>query len=249
MTGSHDGYCRMELPVHHVRTIVSMRDKYWIVYDRFDGNGRHRADQRFHCGPGVLVERNEARNGFILTKGGAALSMRAVILGAGANADELVKGTMETRRANLLPDFVENIQVINICRESNTPFGLAVVLSCASSGAREVEARFLESESADGLDVIEVGGDGFRDRVCFPHGPQLRGLIMGMWETDARVLILRQVDTVDTELFAFDASFVFQSGKGLLEVEQRLPISRLACNAVAFNQFPGQIAFPDEQRS
>lgn len=247
MTGSHDGYCRMELPVRHTRTIVSMRDKYWIVYDRFDGSGRHRTDQRFHCGPGVLIEQNEAQNEFILTKGGAALSMKAVILGPSENADELVKRTVETTRANLLPDIVENVQVINICRESDTPFGLAMVLSSASAGAREVEAQFLESESTDGLDVIEVVGNSFRDRVFFPHGPQLPGLVMGMWETDARVLILRQVDTVDTDLFAIDASFVLQSGKCLLEVEQRLPISRLACNAVPFDRCLKQIAFPVEQ--
>jgi glycosyltransferase involved in cell wall biosynthesis len=49
--GAHDGYHRLSDPVTHVRTVLFLKDGYWIIRDRLLAVGAHRYDIRFHFAP------------------------------------------------------------------------------------------------------------------------------------------------------------------------------------------------------
>jgi hypothetical protein len=49
--GSHDGYLRFADPVTHIRSVLLVKDGYWIVRDRVVAAGAHRYDLRFHFLP------------------------------------------------------------------------------------------------------------------------------------------------------------------------------------------------------
>jgi hypothetical protein len=51
--GSHDGYTRLPDPVTHHRTILFLKDDYWIMRDRLLASGAHRYDVKFHFPPGA----------------------------------------------------------------------------------------------------------------------------------------------------------------------------------------------------
>ncbi len=46
--GSHDGYARLPEPAAHARSLLFLKDDYWIMRDRIMTGGSHRYDLRFH---------------------------------------------------------------------------------------------------------------------------------------------------------------------------------------------------------
>ena len=57
LTAWHDGYTRLPDPLVHQRTVLFLKDSYWLVVDRFSARGRHRVRLRFQTASGVAVER------------------------------------------------------------------------------------------------------------------------------------------------------------------------------------------------
>ena len=48
VSGKHDGYERLPAPATHVREILFLKSKYWIIRDRVTTTGAHRYDLYFH---------------------------------------------------------------------------------------------------------------------------------------------------------------------------------------------------------
>jgi hypothetical protein len=46
--GKHDGYARLSHPVDHSRSILFLKDEYWVVCDQVKSSGEHRAELWFH---------------------------------------------------------------------------------------------------------------------------------------------------------------------------------------------------------
>jgi hypothetical protein len=46
--GEHDGYERLAAPVKHIRSILFIKDDYWIVRDRLETSGAHKYELHFH---------------------------------------------------------------------------------------------------------------------------------------------------------------------------------------------------------
>ncbi len=53
--GMHEGYHRLRQGVTHYRAVLFERPLGWLVADRLEGTGRHRAALRFHLPPGTGV--------------------------------------------------------------------------------------------------------------------------------------------------------------------------------------------------
>ena len=53
--GRHDGFERLAPPVRHERTILFLKDRYWIVRDLIDSTLPRSATLHFHCAPGIEV--------------------------------------------------------------------------------------------------------------------------------------------------------------------------------------------------
>lgn len=51
--GAHDGYRRLPDPVQHVRSVLSLEGRYWVIRDRLEAAGTHRYELRFHFAPGA----------------------------------------------------------------------------------------------------------------------------------------------------------------------------------------------------
>ena len=49
--GAHDGYERLAQPVTHQRSLLFLKNRYWLVRDRLTSEGRHQYDLRFHFSP------------------------------------------------------------------------------------------------------------------------------------------------------------------------------------------------------
>jgi Heparinase II/III-like protein/Heparinase II/III N-terminus len=48
VSGRHDGYERLGAPATHIREILFLKDKYWIIRDRVSTSGTHRYNLHFH---------------------------------------------------------------------------------------------------------------------------------------------------------------------------------------------------------
>jgi hypothetical protein len=51
VSGEHDGFLRLDDPVTTNRSILFLKQEYWIVRDCLTSSGGHRADVRFHLAP------------------------------------------------------------------------------------------------------------------------------------------------------------------------------------------------------
>jgi hypothetical protein len=49
--GEHDGYARLSSPAVHVRSLLFLKNDYWVLRDRVETSGAHRYDLRFHFAP------------------------------------------------------------------------------------------------------------------------------------------------------------------------------------------------------
>jgi hypothetical protein len=49
--GEHDGYLRLSAPARHARSVLFIKDDYWIVRDRVETGGAHDYALRFHFAP------------------------------------------------------------------------------------------------------------------------------------------------------------------------------------------------------
>ncbi len=49
--GEHNGYARLDSPVTHVRSVLFLKENYWIIRDRVVTVGAHRYDLHFHFTP------------------------------------------------------------------------------------------------------------------------------------------------------------------------------------------------------
>lgn len=62
--GEHDGYESLPDPVSHKRSILFLKNDYWILRDRVTASGSHHLELRFHLAPGFDVESaNHGRDG------------------------------------------------------------------------------------------------------------------------------------------------------------------------------------------
>jgi hypothetical protein len=72
--GSHDGYHRLSDPVEHTRSIVFMKNDYWIMRDQVRAKLPHRADVWFHFDDSAnpLIEASDSHASFVSARNGDA---------------------------------------------------------------------------------------------------------------------------------------------------------------------------------
>jgi glycosyltransferase involved in cell wall biosynthesis len=60
VAGRHDGYQRLPSPATHTRSILFLKNDYWLIRDRLSSSGSHNLDLRFHFPPGSDVQLSAA---------------------------------------------------------------------------------------------------------------------------------------------------------------------------------------------
>ena len=53
VVGSHDGFMRLAEPAKHTRSILFIKNGYWVVRDVVETSGAHDLQARFHLAPGL----------------------------------------------------------------------------------------------------------------------------------------------------------------------------------------------------
>jgi Heparinase II/III-like protein/Heparinase II/III N-terminus len=86
--GSHDGYWRLSQPAAHSRSILFLKENYWIIRDSVASNGEHQADLWFHFetettpliraveGNEVIVTESDGSNGLDIAVFGEGVRWR-----------------------------------------------------------------------------------------------------------------------------------------------------------------------------
>jgi hypothetical protein len=191
MAGCHDGYGRLSKPVQHTRTIVAMHHRYWLILDRLEGRGCHEAEQRFHMAPRAGIEWVFPQRCAVVKKDHAKLSISLIDFSDG-RIDKSFRAGIGREIAELSFGRPVEIDVITATRAGQVPFSLGVVVT---PGERGIEVEVISSETQDGLEIVEVRGSEFRDRVCVSHGEGAVRELLGGWKTDARVVVFRYCST------------------------------------------------------
>ncbi|HEY6802395.1 MAG TPA: alginate lyase family protein [Pyrinomonadaceae bacterium] len=67
--GSHDGYQRLPDPVEHARSILFLKNDYWVLRDEVKSNGPHQADLWFHFSPEAtpVIEASDPDSASVVT--------------------------------------------------------------------------------------------------------------------------------------------------------------------------------------
>lgn len=222
MSGSHDGYQRLSHPVIHRRTIISMHNKYWLFFDRFEGKGSHCADQRFHLAPGTMIDNDVHGGSMTLVKEGVSLSFFAVVMKNDDGISDREQITLEEGISELTPNKMEPIQVINVRVNAVATFDMAAVMAPASTGITKVRPLKFSSGQAGIIEAIEIEGSNFCDIVCFGSTEKEDKVSFENWHTDANVLILRKHAETVAEVYAIGATQLFQGTVDLLEGQSAL---------------------------
>ncbi|HKO62555.1 MAG TPA: heparinase II/III family protein [Pyrinomonadaceae bacterium] len=146
--GKHDGYRRLPDPVDHARSVLFLKNDYWILRDRLVGSETHTLELLFHFAPGF----------------------KAQLTSSGNNEPDLLTGTAAGGEATLLATFGEGHWrkedgPISHCYGSRTD---APVLTYSEifKGNRDVVTLILPQcgMRADGPTIRQIeaiGGQGF----------------------------------------------------------------------------------------
>jgi L-malate glycosyltransferase len=67
VSGRHDGYERLAEPATHTRSILFLKNDYWLLRDRLVGEGKHQAQLRFHLPADSNIQFNSESGGQHLT--------------------------------------------------------------------------------------------------------------------------------------------------------------------------------------
>jgi len=214
MSGSHDGYRRLPGSVRHTRTIVSMRGKYWIILDRMQGSGWHSAEQRFHSAPNTAIQRSSSGESFTLIKENTLLSFYPINSAQQEEVNAHWEICLEEGIAQLIPFKIENVQIISVKQNGRVPFDMSVILAPGETTIDGVKGQSKESDG-ESSSIIEVEGKTFHDYAYFRKGEKKVRGVLGEWQTDADVLILRKQDTEMTDVYAVGAETLMRGGKNL----------------------------------
>jgi hypothetical protein len=103
LTASHDGYTRLPDPVVHQRTVLFLKESYWLVVDRFTARGRHRIRSRFQTAAGVSVDRRGAGLLRLSAARGAAGGVAALLRVSAPGRLDLVPGAISRCYGSLEP--------------------------------------------------------------------------------------------------------------------------------------------------
>lgn len=78
VVGSHDGFTRLSQPATHTRSVLFIKNNYWVLRDVFESPGDHQLQARFHLDSGVAPLYSKDNTVRVISDGnGAGLQMTA----------------------------------------------------------------------------------------------------------------------------------------------------------------------------
>lgn len=209
----HDGYGRLEPALRHQRTVLFLKDDYWIVRDRIGPmRETHRCELNLHFSPHCQVRStgHTARVSFETMDGTRVLDLLSFPAElAWEQCSQFVSRCYGARTS---------APVLRAGCDASGTADLCTVLVPASATSRAPEATDLSTDQ--GLLIALSGGgagDG-RDLVLLATGESVE---VGPLRTDASCAWVRMRDQVVTEVVMIHGSYLELSGTMLVSRPQR----------------------------
>lgn len=161
--GSHDGYARLNAPATHTRSILFLKNDYWIVRDFVETAGTHNYKLNFHFKSGANPAVEWAENGNLFVNENAESKVRLYTFGD--------NGEWRQRAAPISECYGRRTNAAHL------------QFSSKGAGAQEFFTFLLPNETSDNAEVseIEVSGGrafvvdfrGYQDLFVFADGEQI----------------------------------------------------------------------------
>jgi hypothetical protein len=227
MIGSHNGYKRLRSPVQHTRTIISMRNNYWLIYDRLEGDGSHKVEQRLNTAPGAAVEWTASGKVLSVNKQDVCLFVIPVTISDGGSGNPFQRTEIELGTGELQSGQRETILVLNTIRTGHMPFSIAAALVPGDTDSR-VPSAYAVRPAGDVLEEVQIDTLNCNDKIYFRAGRRNIFSPFGDCETDAGIVILHRTKNDNkTDVFFVDACRVIAPGVSLFTNEAQ-PMRKLS---------------------
>ena len=208
----HDGYKRFSDPVRHLRSMLFVKDHYWIITDTLDGQGSHCLEWPLHFVEGAKIVDSVKKGVYEIERGDGV----GVVASFTCNADhegvvfegahDPPQGWVSYRYGEKLPAPVLNIRV-----ETSLPVIANTVLIPFKNQKPVVNIKPLISSNNDHVSGLEITINGEKDIYLTANGKKI-GKTLG-FETDAEIILAR-FDKKDIlrECFAVNGSYFSLGG-------------------------------------
>lgn len=229
--GQHDGYERLAEPATHTRSILFLKNDYWLIRDRLSSGGNHKVELRFQVAPGIESRLLDARSDIDITSEsqphlldlmGEDAGLQAAVFGPGGRwrrEDSSVSQCYGSREAAPVWSFAANFLV-----NRGSANELATVVLPKPAGS-EPKFRVREAESIGGR-AIEIISADYCDLVLLrdPHSRRVETVRL---VSDFKLSWARfQKDQGDgelLELLVMDGQYVELQGREILNSAKRIP--------------------------
>lgn len=145
--GSHDGYGRLPSPAQHERSVLFLKQRYWIVRDRIVSSGPHRIGLHFHCSPSIVVDQIGPKE-LRFRAPGRAMRARVVVVD-----DEGAFRLTEERMSPMYGKQVRTSGCTYECRSEGTR-EIVSIFGCEPLEVRRVAPGAIEILTADARDLL-----------------------------------------------------------------------------------------------
>ncbi|MDQ3652207.1 MAG: heparinase II/III family protein [Acidobacteriota bacterium] len=222
--GAHDGYSRLASPATHTRSVLFLKNDYWMVRDRVASAGTHRYDLHFHFAPDAKLEtitqpETEAQHDGALPVrelgSGDAPGMELFAFGAGGawqHGDGWVSGCYRERVA--APVYSYSVEATGATEFVTFLVPQRAAGNDANTRVRQIEAvngRAFEMGEGARRDVLVLGGSGDNGGAggeLMVETPRIKSDFAWTWArlTDdaPRAEVLCEFVLIDGRTFRFD---------------------------------------------
>ena len=232
--GAHDGYARLASPATHTRSVLFLKNDYWMVRDRVASAGTHRYDLHFHFAPDAKPETAAQNDGALSVReigSGNAPGMELSAFGAGGawqHGDGWVSRCYRERVA--APVYSYSAEATG-ATEFVTFLVPRVAGHDAETRVRQIEAvngRAFEMGEGARRDVLVLGGSGDNGGAggeLMVETPRIKSDFAWTWArlTDdaPRAEVLSEFVLIDGRTFRFDNREVFTAARRVGHVAVR----------------------------
>ncbi|HEX5603233.1 MAG TPA: alginate lyase family protein [Pyrinomonadaceae bacterium] len=153
LVASHDGFTRLSEPVKHTRSILFIKNGYWVIRDLVETAGEHQLQARLHFHPRVEPRLSKDNTVRVLSE-----TLDTPVLQISAFARNIEWATENASVSECYGEKKEaSVLSINVLAKGSEE--LVVFLLPDGATVREIEGRTFEVEIAGRRDVLKFDGE------------------------------------------------------------------------------------------
>ncbi len=150
--GAHDGYARLDSPATHTRSILFLKEGYWVMRDTVETSGTHTYDAYFHFAPGSDPTIEREGEMMLMRENGAHMAGLEIFAPSGDGVWKKADGWVSEQYGQRAP--------APVCTRSTQAEGkrdFTTFLVPASAEQRDFKRRIFEISAVGGRAFIHDG--------------------------------------------------------------------------------------------